>query len=222
MDAIHEALKTELTSRTSLIEKVLELPEKEMERFAELVNQVFITFRTVEGLCPVRFISGKKGRGSAQSYTWNISTGDGRPLGALSTGQKAQLGLSLLISLNIALDHLIPHKIIALDDTTTALDMAQLPREASLLRQIAYGSNFNESFPRRQLFIVSHHEDLTHRLIDFLIPPEGRSMHILNITDWSPGKGPKIEQLKVEPALSATERTKSRFVRLLCSGLRVD
>ncbi|MCL6477697.1 MAG: AAA family ATPase [Peptococcaceae bacterium] len=222
LDAVHAALKTESANRTSLIEKVLELPEKEIERFAELVNQVFITFRTVKGLCPVRFKSGKKIKGNSLTYTWNISTDDGRPLGALSTGQKAQLGLSLLISLNIALDHLIPHKIIALDDTTTALDMAQLPREASLLRQIAYGSNSNESFTRRQLFIVSHHEDLTHRLIDFLIPPEGRSMHILNFFGWSPEKGPKIEQLKVEPALSTNEKTKSDFVRLLCSGLRVD
>lgn len=222
LDAIREALKVESNKRTSLIEKVLELPEKEIERFAKLVNQVFIVFRTVKGLCPVRFELGRRGKGSTQVNTWDILTDDRRPFGALSTGQKAQLGLSLLISLNVTLGHLIPHRIIALDDTTTALDMAQLPREASLLRQIAYGSSSDDLSFRRQLFIVSHHEDLTHRLIDFLIPPEGRSMHILNIVDWSLENGPKIEQLKVEPALSAKEKTKSHFIHLLCSGVRAD
>jgi hypothetical protein len=37
----------------------------------------------------------------------------------------------LLLALNVALDELMPHHVLALDDTTTAFDMAQLPREAS-------------------------------------------------------------------------------------------
>lgn len=222
MDSVREALRSESQKRTSLIEKVLELPEREKDRFAQLINKVFISFRAVEGLLPFSLVQGRRGSGKTQMNTWNISTGDGRSFGSLSTGQKAQLGLSLLISLNFALGQLIPYKIIALDDTTTALDMAQLPRVAALLRQVAYGPSSNDLSSRRQLFVVSHHEDLTHRLIDFLIPPEGRSMHILNIIDWSPEKGPKIEQMKVEPASSAKEITKVKFIRSLCSGVRAD
>ncbi|NSW84193.1 MAG: AAA family ATPase [Syntrophothermus sp.] len=222
LDAVREALRAESNKRTSIIEKILDLPEKEKDQLAGLVNQVHASFRTVKGLIPIRFESVSRRRGRAQVNTWNVSTDDGRPLGALSTGQKSQLGLSLLISLNFALSHLIPYKIIALDDVTTALDMAQLPRIAALLRQVAYGSGFEDSPSRRQLFIVSHHEDLTHRIIDFLIPPEGRSMHILNIVEWSPESGPKIEQLKVEPASSVNDTVKSRFIRLLCSGIRTD
>ncbi|QGP92661.1 DNA replication and repair protein RecF [Neomoorella glycerini] len=219
-EAVRTALQAESSKRESLMEKVLELPEKEVERLADLVNQVFSRFRTVKGLYPVSFERGQKNSGSGRNRvaTWNIVTNDRRPLGALSTGQKAQLALALLLSLNIALDKLIPHNIIGLDDTTTALDMAQLPREATLLRQIAYGAgecDFNPAFPRRQIFIVSHHEDLTHRLIDFLIPPEGRKMHILNFSEWEPESGPKIDSYSVDPALAASKEAREYFGRLL-------
>lgn len=219
IDSIRKALENESprSKGISILDKVLELPEKEIKRFSELVNEIMLRFRIVKGIYPLEFEQGHKGKGRERSRTWDIFTHDKRPLSALSTGQKAQLGISLLISLNITLDRLITHSIIALDDTTTAFDMAQLPREAALLRQIAYNASENDlsRSPRRQLFIVSHHEDLTHRLIDFLIPPEGRTMHILNFVNWLPEKGPTIEQYKIEPALSVNYETKVGFGRLL-------
>ncbi|MGI9953426.1 AAA family ATPase [Moorellaceae bacterium AZ2] len=209
-------------SSGSVLQKVFTLPEREIEELQKLINQVFDRFRAVKGLYPFILQPNKKGN---RSNIWEIWTADKRPLSTLSTGQKAQLALSMLLSLNIALDRLLPHNIVALDDTTTALDMAQLPRQAMLLRQIAYGAGDTASenlFPRRQIFIVSHHEDLTHRLLDFLVPPEGKTMHIFNFIDWDPQQGPKIEQLKVEPARSVTEKTREAFSRLLHSVLEIE
>jgi len=69
--------------------------------------------------------------------------------------------------------------------------------------------------PQRQLFIVSHHEELTNRLVDFLVPPEGKTMHILNFINWLPDNGPEVEQYKVEQATRASDRTRTRFKQLL-------
>jgi len=145
---------------------------------------------------------------------------DDRTLRMLSAGQKAQLGLSLLMGLNMAIGKELNHGIIALDDTSAAFDMAQVAREAILLRQIAYGTGShdtenNEHFRTRQLFIVSHHEDLTHRLLDFLMPPEGKRMHILNFVDWDYEKGPTIQQYCLEPGREATPCSIKEFGQLL-------
>ncbi|WP_157833029.1 P-loop NTPase family protein [Desulfofundulus thermocisternus] len=143
-----------------------------------------------------------------------VYTDDNRPLGALSTGQKAQLGLAMILGLNYSLNRYIGHNIIALDDVTTAFDMAQLPRTAALIRQIVYASG--EEFGR-QVFIVSHHEDLTNRLLDFLIPPEGRKMRILNFVNWTSNNGPVIEQREVIPGLKASTDNRKKFVDTLKS-----
>lgn len=219
VDAIKNALDKESAKKTSIMEEALALPEAEMRRFQDFINESLRLFRTVEGLYPIKLKKGKKGSGKNTVETWRITTNNNSPLAALSTGQKAQLGLSLLIGLNIALDKTMSHSIIALDDTTTALDMAQLPRESILLRQIAYGEGGanNRVFPRRQLFIVSHHEDLTNRLVDFLLPPEGRTMHILNFVNWSAETGPDIEQYKIDNATSATNESRAQFSKLLGS-----
>ncbi|MCR4420355.1 MAG: hypothetical protein NUV99_09600 [Clostridia bacterium] len=92
--------------------------------------------------------------------------------------------------------------------------MAQLPRTAALIRQIAYVTE--EVFARRQVFIVSHHEDLTNRLLDFLIPPAGRKLRILNFVNWRPDSGPGVEQREVEPGLAATaENSRKSLVDIL-------
>jgi hypothetical protein len=137
----------------------------------------------------------------------------GRPLKAFSTGQKAQLGLAILLGFNYSFNKYIGHNIIAFDDVTTAFDMAQLPRTAALLRQIAYAPG--EASARRQVFIVSHHEDLTNRLLDFLIPPEGNELRILNFVDWTQSDGPKIEQRKAIPGLGVSVESRKKFAHIL-------
>lgn len=221
LDGVRIALDEE-SSKNSLINTVQLLPESTIKQFVNMVNGIFSRFRVVPGLCPVKMTSGNKGKRKDKVETWNIVMADGRDLSTLSSGQKAQLGLSLLLALNVALDELMPHHVLALDDTTTAFDMAQLPREASLLRQIVYGADERDEEgpvpPRRQLFIVSHHEDLTHRLLDFLIPPENKSLHIFNFTYWEEN-GPEIEQLVVLPTRSVDIDSRKEFGDFLDSVL---
>lgn len=138
---------------------------------------------------------------------WTFKTGDGRSLRCLSTGQKSILAIACTIALNAALRKTLLADVIAFDDFTSSLDLNQIPRLATLLRQIAYGSGIGQVKDpfRKQLFLVSHHEDLTNRLLDFLIPPQGRSMRILNFRSWSRDNGPSVEVLDVVPAKSALD-----------------
>lgn len=207
-------LKDALTRETSkkgpesVLQSILPLPENELQKLTNLINKILKRFRLVQGVLPIKIKTSTKGSGKNEEGTWELVTADGRTFTSLSTGQQSQLAISLLLGLNISLDiSYLGHGIIALDDTTTSFDMAQLPREAALLRQIAYGTGDSEG-QRRQLFIVSHHEDLTHKLIDYLIPPNGKKMHVLNFVDWSPEDGPEIEQYEMEPAKSAEEGRK--------------
>lgn len=101
-----------------------------------------------------------------------------------------------------------------------SIDVAQLPRTAALIRQIAYVSA--EPLARRQVLIVSHHEDLTNRLLDFLIPPEGRELRILNFVDWDISKGPSIEQGEVIPGLRASQESRRKFADTLKSILNTN
>lgn len=229
LNAIKKALDREKTARNSVLAKALnDLPRDVEARFAELVNNVLDYFCRVQGMDRIVLTTGKvKARVSAKSKSlpsWDVALKDGRGYTSLSTGQKVQLGLALMFSLNMALDSLLPHDIIALDDATTALDMAQLPRMAVLLRQMAYQptDGLSVRIPRRQLFIASHHEDLTNRLLDYLIPPENRSLHILNFTNWEPSRGPEIEVLKVEPAFAASAEKRKGFGHLLQSLARIE
>lgn len=220
LDKVQLALNKESFKTTSLLENVVKLPDAQAEQLSVLVSGLLARFRTVEGLCPVTFRPDIKGQGRAKSNIWIPHSNDNRPLSAFSTGQQAQLALALLLSLNITLQAYIRHHIIALDDSTTAFDMAQLPREAALLRQIAYGSGNTNSFTRRQLFITSHHEDLTNRLLDYLIPPQGSSLRILNFVGWDPQKGPQIEQYSVEPACSVSAESRDKFGQTFAAFLK--
>ncbi len=201
---IRNALNMENDQNTSILESVHQLPESEARKLADLINRILKRFRLVEGIAPVYIrTSQRKLNRNVKKGTWEICTADGRKFTSLSTGQQSQLALSLLLALNLSLDiGFLRHGIIALDDTTTSFDMAQLPREAALLRQIAYGDG-DTAGVQRQLFIVSHHEGLTHRLMDFLIPPQGKKMHVLNFVNWNPDSGPEIEQYQVEPVKSS-------------------
>jgi hypothetical protein len=154
---------------------------------------------------------------------WKIETADDRTLPCFSTGQKSILGIASLIALNIALQPILWADVLALDDFTSSLDLNQLPRLASLLRQIAYGSsisnNASSQIYKRQVFLVSHHEDLTNKLFDFLIPPPGHTMKVINFTGWSSNSGPKFEVLDVVQSSSSAQDVKERLPNLLAQEL---
>jgi len=68
----------------------------------------------------------------------------------------------------------------AFNDFTTALDMGQLIPAATLLRQLAYCESDEYC---RQVIVTSHHEDLTNKLLDHLLPPPGHSMKVIEFTE---------------------------------------
>ncbi|NCC60350.1 MAG: hypothetical protein EOM12_05300 [Verrucomicrobiae bacterium] len=118
----------------------------------------------------------------------------------LSTGQKTLFALSWTIVLNASLRRKLGHGVMLFDDITTSLDLNQIIPACVLFRKMAYSSDTTK---RRQIFISSHHEDLTNRLIDNLIPPEGFAMRVLEFNDFSVQKGPVIDEWDVAPAKHA-------------------
>jgi len=212
MALVSAALERE-TGKNSVLGAAIVPPHDVLKELGQTISAILGRFRLVEGICPVRFETSRPKRGEA-APALQVYARDGRPLSALSTGHRAQLGLAMLLGLNYSLNSYIRHNVIALDDVTTAFDMAQLPRTAALIRQIAYVTE--EVFARRQVFIVSHHEDLTNRLLDFLVPPAGRKLRILNFVNWRPDSGPGVEQREVEPGLAATaENSRKSLVDIL-------
>jgi energy-coupling factor transporter ATP-binding protein EcfA2 len=105
----------------------------------------------------------------------------------LSTGQKTQLAMCWTVCLSYALRQRLAARVVGFDDFTTALDMGQLIPAAGILRQLAYG---NSSEYQRQVIVTSHHEDLTNRLVEHLLPPPGKSMKVVHIEEWTMQAGP--------------------------------
>lgn len=200
--ALRDALDGERKRATSIMANMELVPPDSQLSFAQDVSSILECFYCVPGIRPIRLERVVESR----RHLWRIRSQDGRVLSSFSSGQKAQLAISTMLALNAALREMLWFEVMAFDDFTSALDMTQLPRLATLMRQVAYGApdGFEGGTPlNRQVFIVSHHEDLTNRLAGFLIPPEGRSMRILNFTGWDPKNGPQVDQLDVRPASSA-------------------
>ncbi len=165
--------------------------EATMARLAQITTWVMGRFSTVPGLLPVQLVpdQGPDRRG------YRILTGDGRELVQLSTGQKAQFGVALMVAQNREASTLLSHHVLLLDDVSTAYDLSNLTREALLWRQLAYGP---EAPIKRQVFISSHHEDMTNQLLDLLVPPPGYRLLLVRFTDWSPEQGPSIQRYEVD------------------------
>jgi len=168
-----------------------------LEQLSLAINTVLGRFSLVEGIKDVKlnakdsFSDGEKVR-----QIYKLQTADGRELHHLSTGQKAQMAVAVLVGQNLLISKYLHHRVIILDDVTTAYDLSNLTREAILWRQLAYGKTGDST---RQIFISSHHEDLTNQLLDLLIPPSGHSMRLIRFTGWDNKNGPAFEQYDVEP-----------------------
>lgn len=129
---------------------------------------------------------------------------DGRGLGELSSGQQSQTAVAMLVAQNLQvaqaeppLDRGMPHPVFLLDDVSSSYDLTNLVRESILWRQLAYTT---DPIQKRQVFISSHHEDLTNLLVDQLGPPQGYRMKVLRFVDWTWEKGPIVECFDVEPS----------------------
>jgi energy-coupling factor transporter ATP-binding protein EcfA2 len=187
-------------------------PSQELlEALRKRIDIVLRRFSLVEGFLPLELKAEKFKIDDFNSrYIYKIKTRDGRELLHFSTGQRAQVAVSLLTAQNLAVSHLLSHRIILLDDVTTAYDLSNLTREAILWRQLAYGGQDEQS--QRQVFISSHHEDMTNHLLDLLVPPQGKEMRLIRFTDWSADSGPVYQTFRIEPTQATG--TKSQFNRL--------
>lgn len=169
-----------------------------MEDLKQRINQVLHRFSMVEGIYPLRLERDEETSESAVRRRYAIKSKDGRSLRHLSTGQRAQCAVSVLVAQNLAVSDRLNHRVIFLDDVTTAYDLSNLTREVILWRQLAYGGT--EEKHRRQIFISSHHEDMTNHLLDLLVPPPGRKMRMIRFKDWSIDSGPSFDLFSVDPS----------------------
>ncbi|MDA1013755.1 MAG: AAA family ATPase [Planctomycetota bacterium] len=180
-----------------------------------------------------------------RSYTARGADGDRRGIEHFSTGQRSQIGIALMVAQCEMLQHSTHqpgHRLLLLDDVSTSYDLANLSRETLLWRQLAYHP---DPARRRQIFIASHHEDLTNHLLDLLAPPGPRaaflyagstespqqdgdaaaarrnaagSLRVLKFVDWKPGSGPVVEQFQVveSPSVSVSVgESRATLTRLL-------
>jgi DNA repair exonuclease SbcCD ATPase subunit len=218
LDGLKKILTTEGESKTSITSTLhLMITPEKRKSLAKQINDILERLHPGQKI-PTVELKTKKGK-----KAWIIETADKRTLSCFSTGQKSLLGIASLVALNIALQPILWADVLAFDDFTSSLDLNQIPRLASLLRQIAYGSgisnNASSQIYKRQVFLVSHHEDLTNKLLDFLIPPPGHTMRVINFTGWSPDSGPKFEEIDVVQCSSSAHDVKKGFASLLAEEL---
>lgn len=102
---------------------------------------------------------------------------------SLSRSQLISVSFALAIAANLGQEQ-PPIGFICLDDIADALDVDNLAAEATLLRRLAYS---HDAHARRQLIITSHNRELTDRLVPLLLPPPGRKMRIVEVTERRDG-----------------------------------
>ncbi|MCX9535796.1 hypothetical protein IG535_15550 [Vibrio cholerae] len=183
--------KQESGSRSQLLSLMGEIPAVELQNLTATMNSLLDKFHFPRDFLPIRL----ENRGTKKPE-WTFITSNGVKFDDLSTGQKTQLAICWTINLNLALTDTLKHRVIGFDDFTTSLDMNQLIPAAVLLRKMAYAKPNDKS--KRQVIVTSHHEDLTNRLLDLLLPPKDYKMRVIQFEDWSPSTGPKFRVLKVD------------------------
>lgn len=184
--------KQESSARSQLLSAVEVIPQAELDQLLKNMNQLLASFHFPDDFLPIEL----KNDGTPKIPKWGFKTKSDVPFDDLSTGQKSQLAICWTINLNLALSEQLGHRVIGFDDFTTSLDMNQLIPAAVLLRKLAY-ADANDSW-KRQVIVTSHHEDLTNRMLDFLLPPQGKSMKVIQFEDWLPRSGPEFKCYNVD------------------------
>ena len=184
--------KQESSARSQLLSAVEVIPQAELEQLLKNMNQLLASFHFPDDFLPIKL----ENYGTPKMPKWGFKTKSGVEFDDLSTGQKSQLAICWTINLNLALSDQLGHRVIGFDDFTTSLDMNQLIPAAVLLRKLAY-ADAHDSW-KRQVIVTSHHEDLTNRMLDFLLPPQGKSMKVIQFEDWLPESGPLFKCYNVD------------------------
>ncbi|CAN95841.1 hypothetical protein predicted by Glimmer/Critica [Sorangium cellulosum So ce56] len=187
--------------------------------FEDVLLDILERIHITEGILPIRI-----------EASGEVLMKDGRRIQDLSTGQKTQLAVALSVGINLALGSRISTGIIAMDDVSAAYDASNIAREALLWRAVAYGhvARRNRSDPsdppdpqRRQLFLSSHNETTTRRLVELLRPPPGATMKIVRFKGWTPEHGPvvQVDEVRCTGAKDATARERLAREIQLTPGL---
>ena len=202
-----------LNTLADFIQEQASDPKKFRENVQKSLNQVLKRYVLAHGLEEVK-VEG--------DHRFSISDKDNlRDSRYFSSGQKAQMAMAWLVACrelvhNRANQDLVhfPHRVMIMDDPSTTFDLSNLHSQAILWRQLAYNPNPKE---RYQVFIVSHHEEFSARLLDLLCPPgvDGSGaecrMKLLRFTKWSPEEGAQIECFDVQPQPRSLEKAKDTF-----------
>jgi energy-coupling factor transporter ATP-binding protein EcfA2 len=216
-----EKLEKTIADTIGSLQKATGANEQILQHTVKLATAVLSRFSMVERILPLRVV--QLGAGDTEETTAHarIETHSGLELWQLSTGQKAQVAVSLTAAQAELLRHApnvdLPFHVLLLDDVSTAYDLSNITREAVLWRQLAYHKRPEQ---RWQLFIASHHEDLTNHLLDLLVPPHGCTLRVLRFEGWSWDTGPVIEQLDIEPSRQIDDEARRHiaqsFKEVLC------
>ena len=153
------------------VEESLRPNEEIRKETKHIFNEILSRFSLVPGLMPVEFKIDEKGR-------WRLQCNNGLNIKDLSTGQKSQFALALLVAQHMIARELMPHQVLLLDDFSTSYDVNNLLREAILLRQLAYSS---DDTLKRQIFVSSHFEETTNQFLYLLQPPKGFRMLMIEL-----------------------------------------
>lgn len=216
-----DAARQDLERLTEAMEQALGASPQLRQTLQESVNAVLGRFAMSKGLEHVVLQELQESGGRRTLLPQ--SARDGRGFLEFSTGQRAQVAIALMIAQHeLIQEALLGHRVLLLDDVSTSYDLSNLSREALLWRQLAYHPDQQY---RCQIFIASHHEDLSNHLLDLLAPPgheEGgsASMRLLKFVDWDPATGPSIQAYTVQPApASNVARPQQTLMRLLKESL---
>lgn len=182
-------IETSIMSRSEINEKIKSDLEKTIETIAK-------RFSFTKGIMPVKLENNFDENLGRRFIT--LKSSDKRGLSHFSTGQKAQLAISTLIAQNSLLSRFLNHRIIMLDDMTTSYDLSNLTRESILWRQLAYNDD-SENELKRQIFISTHHEDLTNKLIELLAPPHGHSLRLIKFNGENKKSDKYFDEYRVQP-----------------------
>lgn len=194
-DAIETESKANKNSRLGRLQQ--EAVDAALSPLEGFLNRTATQFRIFDGIRPIRLDPVPNKR---QGDRMALRVGKPpREIGQTSSGQRSQLGLLTFLALHYGLRDTYQSKILCLDEVTSSFDLAQIPRLALLLRQIAYAPKDSEF--KRRVFIASHNEEFSQRLAELLTPPDGNALRILRFKGYDPASGPQIESSSIQPAL---------------------
>ena len=191
-----------------------ELPSEIKNALNHQVETISQLFTLGSGLDKLELVDKESDETDTLPKGFGIISQDQRSLPHFSTGQRSQIAVSWMIAQRQLAQAdtrvAFPHRVLLLDDVSTSYDLTNLVRESLLWRQLAYHPDESKRF---QVILASHHNDLTNRLIDLLVPPQGYVLRVLEFTDWTSDEGPTIETYKVVPSRELTSNWDTGFAR---------